>query len=103
MSTGHSRARKSRAKRDYRWEEAIKTQDGRFVKFVDAVTSKFPSLTRTERQVAALVRCGLKSFEIANLLKVTEKSVENYRNRIRRKLRLSTLQSLLAYFTKRLK
>ena len=46
-------------------------------------------LTPTEIQVAALIRDGKASKDIAEVLHVSEKAVEFHRNNIRRKLNIT--------------
>lgn len=61
------------------------------------LAQRFPDLSPTERKVSALIRSGLSSKEIANLLHIDYRSVEQYRFRIRKKLRVPTETSLTTY------
>lgn len=55
-------------------------------------------LTKTERKLAALLRLNLTSKEIAEILKVSESTVEVYRSRLRKKLSIDKDVSLFEYF-----
>jgi tetratricopeptide (TPR) repeat protein/DNA-binding CsgD family transcriptional regulator len=65
--------------------------------FMPLLAQRFPDLSPTERKVSALIRSGLSSKEIANLLHIDYRSVEQYRFRIRKKLRVPTETSLTTY------
>lgn len=55
-------------------------------------------LTKTEKKLAALLKLQLTSKEIAAILNVSEKSIEIYRSRLRKKLNIDEKNSLTAYF-----
>ncbi|WP_052515215.1 PAS domain S-box protein [Dethiosulfatarculus sandiegensis] len=57
--------------------------------FVDSLSRSFQKLTPSEIRVAALVREGKSSKEIAEILFVSPRTVEFHRDQIRRKLGLS--------------
>lgn len=57
-------------------------------------------LTKTERKLAALLRINLSSKEIAEILKVSESTVEVYRSRLRKKLSIEKEMSLFDFFNK---
>lgn len=65
--------------------------------FMQSLAQHAPDLSNTERKVCALVRSGFSSKEIANLLHIDHRSVEQYRFRIRKKLQLPTEVSLITY------
>lgn len=54
--------------------------------FIKNLLDKFPALSPAETKICALLRVGLTSREIAHMLTVSERSVENHRYRIRKKL-----------------
>lgn len=54
----------------------------------------FPDLTSQETKMCLLVRLGLKNTEIARLLCLSERTVDNHRFNLRKKLGLKTAQSL---------
>jgi DNA-binding CsgD family transcriptional regulator len=51
-------------------------------------------LTATERNVAAFIRDGLQTKEIAERMNISERTVENHRYHIRKKLNLKSYQHL---------
>lgn len=57
--------------------------------FTGIISSKVPSLTRTEMQVAELVKLGKTSKEIASLLGVSKECIDFHRNNLRKKFGLS--------------
>ncbi len=56
--------------------------------FFKALEQKYPSLTNQERRLAALLRLNLTSKEIAGILNISPKSVDQSRYRLRKKLEL---------------
>lgn len=56
--------------------------------FVTRIRERFPDLTEMEATVCGFVRIGYSSKEIAELLRKTEKSIENYRSRARQKMQV---------------
>jgi hypothetical protein len=66
--------------------------------FVKDLLIKYPGLTKQEVRVCVLLRSNLTTPEIAELLNVSERTVENTRLRIRKKLMITegeTIQSVL--------
>ncbi len=62
--------------------------------FKSKLMQSYPTLTGQETKMCLLVRLGLKNFEIARLVCLSERSVENHRFHLRKKLGLKTEQSL---------
>ncbi len=56
--------------------------------FLVKLHNTYPQLTETEVKVCVLISSGLKSYEIAELLNVSEATIGKYRNRIRKKINL---------------
>ena len=54
--------------------------------FVHILLNQYPSLTANEMNIANLVREGKGSKQIGELLNLSKRSVDTYRNRIRKKL-----------------
>ena len=81
---------RDRKKRHIAWEQAELQSNGLYARNLADIAIHFPQLTETERRVAALVKAMLPSWKIAQILVISEKAVENYRVRIRRKIGCST-------------
>lgn len=60
----------------------------------------FPTLTRKEKQLAALLRLNLSSKEIAHLQNISPKSVEMNRYRLRQKMNLEQGENLTEHINK---
>ncbi len=67
--------------------------------FNSTLSKKYPNLTPTELKVCSLIRTGLTSKEIANLLFITHRTVELHRTRIRKKLCLSHTANLTSFLS----
>ncbi len=65
--------------------------------FLETLTSRYPKLTATERRVCALVKLNLSNKEISRMMNVAPRSIEVYRNRIRKKLALPPESKLSAF------
>jgi len=62
--------------------------------FYSKLNEKFPKLTNNEQRLCTLLRLNLSSKEIANILNITEKSVEMNRYRLRKKIQIPSSESL---------
>ncbi len=80
--------RRSRAKRHRAWEQIELQSGGLYATYLQELSKRYPSLSSMELRVAALVRGMFPSWEIAQKLGISEKTVENHRTSIRRKLGL---------------
>jgi len=58
------------------------------------LTKKHPSLTKEEQYLCSLIFLNLKNKDIANLLNLSVRSIENKRYRIRKKINLNTEENL---------
>ncbi len=65
--------------------------------FRKLLIQKYPELTPQEVRVCQLLRVGMKSFEVAKLICISERGVESHRANIRKKLALKTEQSLTSF------
>ena len=63
-------------------------------KFYEKIKRKYPELTKNERNIAILLKLNLTSKEIASILNVSSKSIDNYRYNIRKKLELTPKEDL---------
>jgi DNA-binding NarL/FixJ family response regulator len=68
--------------------------------FRASLLAKHPKLTKQEARICQLLRVGMKSYEIARLICISERGVENHRFNIRKKLGLKTEESLAEVLSK---
>ena len=68
--------------------------------FFNNLKEKHPSLTKTELKFSAYLRIQLSSYQISSVLNVTNEAIKKTRYRIRKKLGLSTKDSLEDYISK---
>src|SRR5665213_213544 len=68
--------------------------------FKAKLEAKYPTLTPQEVRMCSLVRVGLRNPEIAKLLCLSERTLENHRFNIRKKFSIKTEQSLHDFLTK---
>ena len=68
--------------------------------FTGKLEAKYPALTPQEVRMCSLVRVGLRNPEIVKLLCLSERTLENHRFNIRKKLALRTEQSLQEFLSK---
>ncbi len=69
-------------------------------KFIHELFKQCPSLTPTEVKVSCLMRIGLSTKEIMQLMRVTIRDIETHRYKIRKKLGLSTKINLITYLSR---
>jgi len=70
------------------------------VGFLSALESLYPLLTGRERRVCLFIKLNYSSREMARILGVSVRGVENIRYRLHKKLGLDRHQSLKNYFSK---
>ncbi|MBL7975750.1 MAG: tetratricopeptide repeat protein [Candidatus Kapabacteria bacterium] len=63
--------------------------------FIQTMSRKYPTLSASELKVCSLLRMNLRSKEIANLLHISVKAVENHRVKLRKKLGLERDANLI--------
>lgn len=68
--------------------------DTQYPEFTRVIHSKYPNLTKTELLISKLIKLGKTSNEIADLMNITLKNVENHRLRLRKKMCLKRNISL---------
>lgn len=62
--------------------------------FVAKLAQVYPTLSSTELKVAVLLSINLQSKQVAEVMEVTSKTVENHRTSIRKKMGLKRGDSL---------
>jgi tetratricopeptide (TPR) repeat protein/DNA-binding CsgD family transcriptional regulator len=72
--------------------------ESKHAEFIQKLSSHYPALSNAELKVAALLRMGLNSKEIANILFTSFRTIETHRHHIRKKLGLEGPTSLVDFF-----
>lgn len=62
--------------------------------FIRNLSTRYPELTPTELKICALLKANLATKDIANLLYLSERTVENHRYRLRKKMGLAADSNL---------
>ncbi|QZE15088.1 LuxR C-terminal-related transcriptional regulator [Halosquirtibacter laminarini] len=65
--------------------------------FIVKLTEIYPDLTEKEQKLAAYIKLGIASKEIAVLMNITPRTVENYRYKLRQRFGLKSGESLSNY------
>jgi DNA-binding CsgD family transcriptional regulator len=94
MFTTRFSKRRTRAKQHVGWLKFETHFKAQHPEFLHAIARQFPMLSPTELHICAMLRESFLSWEIAQQLSITERSVENHRSNIRRKLGLTPQQNL---------
>ena len=81
-------------KDDNNWEHFSKYFQEVHKDFNSTVKQKFPEVTTKELRLIALLKMNLSSKEIANILNISMPGVKKARQRLRKKMQLSTHESL---------
>jgi DNA-binding CsgD family transcriptional regulator/tetratricopeptide (TPR) repeat protein len=68
--------------------------------FSTKLATQYPSLTPMERKICALLRLDLSSPEIAKLLFLSERNIQNHRYRLRKKLELGSDENMHTFLAK---
>ena len=79
------------------WERAELQSSGLYKQNLEVIARKCPALSTMELRVCALVKAMLSSAEIAELLCIDERTVENHRTHARRKMKIRHGKPLTHY------
>ena len=79
------------------WNIFIEAFDNADNNFLKKVKEKHPSLTPNDLRLCAYLRLNLSSKEIAPLLKISVRSIEIKRYRLRKKMNLTHEEDLVEY------
>jgi tetratricopeptide (TPR) repeat protein len=71
--------------------------ESKHAQFIQRLSSNYPSLSNAELKVAALLKMGLNSKEIANILFTSHRTIETHRHHIRKKLAIDASTPLGDY------
>lgn len=81
------------------WDEIEARFAQIFPMFTHRLTAEFPRLTYAEIKICMLIKVNRRTKDIAHLLQLSERTIENHRNRIRKKLQLLPDQSLYVFLS----
>lgn len=84
-------------KSDHDWEMFEKLFDQAHENFFQRLKAEFPELTPGDLRLSAYLRLNLSSKEIAPLLNITVRGVEERRYRLRKRMGLTSNQNLVEY------
>ena len=87
-------------KNDSNWEKFASHFDEVNNNFLKNLKLQFPKLTNTDLKVCAYLQLNLSSKEISQLMNITVRGVEISRYRLRKKLGITTEQSLIDFLNK---
>lgn len=65
--------------------------------FYDSILQRYPNLTKSETRLTMLIRLGLTTFEMAQILGISEDSVRKTNFRLRKKLSINSTEELSAF------
>jgi tetratricopeptide (TPR) repeat protein/DNA-binding CsgD family transcriptional regulator len=82
------------------WEKFDTQFKSAHPEFTKKLIEKHPTLSPTELRICSLVRMNLKSEDIARLLCLSERTVENHRNHVRQKMKLKRSEELAIVLAK---
>ncbi len=82
---------------DNHWELFETHIDAVHEDFLSRLRKRHPDLNKREEQLMAYIRMGMSSKEIASLLNISVRSVENNRSRLRHKIKLGSGENLVEY------
>ncbi|HET6510708.1 MAG TPA: helix-turn-helix transcriptional regulator [Candidatus Kapabacteria bacterium] len=79
------------------WESFRQSFEQSHPYFMMTLMSKCPTLSPMEVKICSLLRASVSTKEIAEIVSITKRAIENHRYHIRRKLGLGTKDNLTAY------
>ncbi len=66
--------------------------------FFERINSINPNLTETEKKICVFLSFGFNSKDIAGIMNITSKTIDNYRSSVRKKLNITEQTSLQEFF-----
>lgn len=92
-----------RVRQAHRSESAWDTFNEQFLTlhkdFMKAISLRFPDLTPMEVKVCTLLKLNLSTKEIARILQLSDRNIDNHRYRLRKKLGLRSDDNLTVFLT----
>ena len=80
------------------WQALEQRFKHQFPEFSASLTSRYPHLSNVEVKVCCLLKIGLITKEIADLLFVSERTIDFHRTSIRKKIGLDSKENLTRFF-----
>jgi DNA-binding NarL/FixJ family response regulator len=77
---GHTSQKRNRKRPHIVWEQIDLASNGFYARNLADIEKKFPNLTPMQCRVCALVKAGLPSWRIAEMLGLSERTIENHRH-----------------------
>lgn len=71
--------------------------DARYNDFIQRLSVSYPDLSDTEKRICAMLLVGFSSKDIANVLNCSDRSLNNSRSKIRKKLNIPEKESILQF------
>ncbi len=71
--------------------------DARYSDFIRQLSAAYPELSNTEKRICAMLLVGFSSKDIANVLNCSDRSLNNSRSKIRKKLHIPEKESILQF------
>lgn len=69
-------------------------------KFLKNLLGAFPSLTQRELLMCMYLKINYSTIEISKLMNISKSSVDSYRHRVRKKMKLKRSESLISHLNK---
>ncbi len=92
--------RKNRRKTHLAWEQADKASEGLYARNLELIERKFPAQTPMELRVCAMVKAYVPSWKIAEMLGITERTVEGHRKNAHKKMKIPYGKQLNHYLAR---
>ncbi len=80
--------KRRRKERHFAWEEAELAISGTYARNLESCRERYPELSPMEHRVCALAKAMLPNWKIAEILGISERTVENHLRATRKKLGL---------------
>jgi len=82
------------------WESFFESFSKKYPEFYTTLERDFPELTSMEIKVCILIRGGLQSTDISQVLAISVRTIENHRFNLRKKLKIKERANLVKFLEK---
>jgi DNA-binding CsgD family transcriptional regulator len=72
----------------------------RYPRFLKNLLGEFPNLTQRELLMCMYIKLNYSNHEISELMNISKTSVDSYRHRARKKMKLKRSDSLISHLNK---